>query len=173
MFEHVPAVEKLINKCILDNHLDFGRFKSSCSQMFFKVSVLKNFASFTRKALVLESFLNVADIQTCNIIKKRFQHRCFLVKFTKFLRIRWRLILCFHHTGLFRFNFISDRPSVSMGTDFFRHDFHNGEGLERSYSEVIRGVSNGYRSAPKPNGNTFRTIIGYNSEFKWKQKSYK
>ena len=31
--------------------------------------------------------------------------------------------------------FISDRPSVSIGTDFFRHDFHNGEGLERSDSE--------------------------------------
>ena len=27
------------------------------------------------------------------------------------------------------------RPSVSIGTDFFRHDFHNGEGLERSDSE--------------------------------------
>ena len=31
--------------------------------------------------------------------------------------------------------FISDRPSVSIGTDFFWHDFHNGEGLERSDSE--------------------------------------
>ena len=31
--------------------------------------------------------------------------------------------------------FISDRLSVSIGTNFFRHDFHNGEGLERSDSE--------------------------------------
>ena len=31
--------------------------------------------------------------------------------------------------------FISDRPSVSIGTYFFRHDFRNGEGLERSDSE--------------------------------------
>ena len=31
--------------------------------------------------------------------------------------------------------YISDRPSVSIGTDFFRHDFHKGEGLERSDSE--------------------------------------
>ena len=30
---------------------------------------------------------------------------------------------------------ISDRPSVSIGTYFFRHDFRNGEGLERSDSE--------------------------------------
>ena len=31
--------------------------------------------------------------------------------------------------------FISDRLSVSIGKDFFRHDFRNGEGLERSDSE--------------------------------------
>ena len=31
--------------------------------------------------------------------------------------------------------FISDRPSVSIGTYFFRHDFRNGEELERSDSE--------------------------------------
>ena len=31
--------------------------------------------------------------------------------------------------------FISDRPSVSIGTYFFRHDFRNGEGLERSDPE--------------------------------------
>ena len=31
--------------------------------------------------------------------------------------------------------FISDRPSVSTGTYFFRHHFRNGEGLERSDSE--------------------------------------
>ena len=31
--------------------------------------------------------------------------------------------------------FISDRPSVSIEMDFFRHDFHNGEGLERCNSE--------------------------------------
>ena len=31
--------------------------------------------------------------------------------------------------------FISDKPSVSIGTEFFRHDFHNREGLERSDPE--------------------------------------
>ena len=31
--------------------------------------------------------------------------------------------------------FVPDRPSVSSGTDFFGHDFHNGEGLERFDSE--------------------------------------
>ena len=32
-------------------------------------------------------------------------------------------------------SFIADRPSVSIGTYFFRHDFRNGVGLERSDSE--------------------------------------
>ena len=36
---------------------------------------------------MLESrFDKVASLQACNFIKKRFQHRCFPVKFVKFLR---------------------------------------------------------------------------------------
>ena len=31
--------------------------------------------------------------------------------------------------------FILDRPFVSIGTDFFRYDIHNREGLESSDSE--------------------------------------
>ena len=51
--------------------------------------------------------------------------------------------------------FISDRPLVFVGTGFFRHDFHNGEVLtERGWNapilKVIQGVSDSYRSAPKP-----------------------
>ena len=48
-----------------------------CSQMFFKVGDLKNFAYFTGKhlcrSLALRSKAN-------NFIKKRLQHRCFPVK---------------------------------------------------------------------------------------------
>ena len=50
--------------------------------MFFKIGVLKNFTNFTGKHLL-----------------KRFQHRCFPVKFTKFLRtpffteqLRWLVV---------------------------------------------------------------------------------
>ena len=43
--------------------------------MFFKIDVLKNFANFTEKHL-----------KACNFIKKRLQHRCFPVKFAKFLK---------------------------------------------------------------------------------------
>ena len=44
-----------------------------------------------------------------------------------------KLTLCFYHPG--SLSLISDRPSVSIGMDFFWYNFHNGEGLERSDSE--------------------------------------
>ena len=49
--------------------------------------ILENFTNFAEKTPVLESLLNkVADLKTCNFIKRRLQHRCFPVKFAKFLR---------------------------------------------------------------------------------------
>ena len=54
--------------------------RSSLSQMFFKIGVLKNFAKFTRKHLCKD----VARLKACNFVKKRLQHRHFLVKFAKF-----------------------------------------------------------------------------------------
>ena len=64
------------------------KFRSSPSQMFFKKGVLKNFVNFSGKHLCWSLFFNiVAGIQTCYFIKKRLQHRCFPVKFAKFLRI--------------------------------------------------------------------------------------
>ena len=52
--------------------------RSSRSQIFFKIGVLKNFANFTGKHLCWSLFWN--------FIKNRLQHRCFPVKFAKFLR---------------------------------------------------------------------------------------
>ena len=55
--------------------------RSSRSQMFFKIGVLKNFAP------VLESIIDkVAGLKACNFIKKRLQYRCLPVKFAKFYR---------------------------------------------------------------------------------------
>ena len=59
-----------------------------------------NFCKFHRKTLVLESpFNKVTGFQASNFIKKRLQHRCFPVKFAKFLRtpfftehLRWLLL---------------------------------------------------------------------------------
>ena len=84
--------------------------KNSFSQMFFKIGVLKNlknlknfskqvFLNIHRKIPVLESFFNkVGSLESCNLLKKRLQHRCFLVNIAKFLRttisikhLRWLL----------------------------------------------------------------------------------
>ena len=59
-------------------------FKNNRSQMFFKIDVLKNFAMFTG---VLELLFNiVAGPEACNCIKKRLQHKCFLLNIAKSLR---------------------------------------------------------------------------------------
>ena len=69
--------------------------------MCYKKSVLKSFPIVTRKAPVLESFLNkAASLQACNFIKQRLQQRCSLVNIEKFLRTTFwkkifeRLLLC-------------------------------------------------------------------------------
>ena len=54
--------------------------------MFFKLGVFKNFASFTGKHVLESMFNKVRGLKFCNFIKKRLQHRCFPVKFVKFLR---------------------------------------------------------------------------------------
>ena len=47
----------------------------------------EKFCKFLRKIFVLQSLFNkVAGLKTCNFINKRLQHKCFLVKFAKFLR---------------------------------------------------------------------------------------
>ena len=71
------------------------KFKSSRSQMFFKIGVIKNFADFNWSL-----FLIKFQGQACNFIKKRLQNRCFPVKFAKCLNtpfftehFRWLLPL--------------------------------------------------------------------------------
>ena len=61
-------------------------FKSSLLQMFFKIDVLKNLAMFTERPVLELLFNIVAGLEDCNYIKKRFQHKCFLVNIAKFLR---------------------------------------------------------------------------------------
>ena len=48
--------------------------------MFLKIVVLKNFANFTGKHQCWS-----LSLQACNFVKKRLQHRCYVVKFAKFL----------------------------------------------------------------------------------------
>ena len=53
--------------------------------MFFKISVLKNFANFTRKQLLEFLFNKVSRPKVCNLIKNRLQDKCFPIKFANFL----------------------------------------------------------------------------------------
>ena len=56
-------------------------------KVFYKKIVLNNFAIFTEKHLCWYLFFNKnAGLQAWNFIKKRLQHRCFLVNIAKFLR---------------------------------------------------------------------------------------
>ena len=72
-------------------------FRSSRSQMFFKVGTLKSYALFTEKHLHRSLF--IIKFQACNFIKKKLQLRCFLVNIAQFLRtaffiehLRWLLL---------------------------------------------------------------------------------
>ena len=63
-----------------------GKFQWSHQRCFVRKDVLKIFAIFAGK-LVLAAVLNkVAELKTCNFIKKRLQHQCFPVNITKYLR---------------------------------------------------------------------------------------
>ena len=47
------------------------------------------------KTPMLESLFNkTANLKTCSFIKKRLQHRCYLVKFVKFLRTAFLKNIC-------------------------------------------------------------------------------
>ena len=67
--------------------LSLFSFRSSHQRCFIKKAILKNFAIFTRTPMLESLFNKAADLQICNFIKKRFQHRCFPVIIEKFLRI--------------------------------------------------------------------------------------
>ena len=56
-------------------------------QVFYKKTVLKNFAIFTEENLCWSHFLNKnTGVKSWNFIKKRLHHRCFLVNIATFLR---------------------------------------------------------------------------------------
>ena len=60
-----------------------------------KKSVLKNCPIVTGRTLVLKFLFNkVAGLQTCNFIKKRLQHRRFLVNIEKLFRITFWKNIC-------------------------------------------------------------------------------
>ena len=57
------------------------------SEVLYQKDVLKNFAIFTGKRFGWSLFFNIVeDLQTCNFVKKRLQHRYFSVDIVKFIR---------------------------------------------------------------------------------------
>ena len=56
--------------------------RSSCSLMFFKIDVIKNFLTCKGKHQCWSLFS--INLQACNFIKKRLQNRCYPVNITKF-----------------------------------------------------------------------------------------
>ena len=94
------------------NHRDLlGLFKSSHQRSSVKEGVFKNVANFTGKHLCWSL------LQACKFIKKRLQHRCFPVKYVKFLRtsilksICKRLLL-----------FVSHQYTIANSSDDFELD---------------------------------------------------
>ena len=73
----------VVAKC--KRNTSVSKWRSSRPEVFCKKGVLRNFANFTRKHLCHSLFFNkVAGLAT--LLKKRLWHRCFPVKFVKFLR---------------------------------------------------------------------------------------
>ena len=91
-------------------------FRSTRSQMFFKVRVLKSYAIFAGKPELESLFDKVPVLQVCNFIKNKLPQRCFPVNIAKFLRtaffiehFRW-LLLPF--TTTFRNYYWKDRSII-------------------------------------------------------------
>ena len=89
----------------------------------------------SRRTTVLGSLFNrVADLMTCNFIKKRPQNRCFSVKFAKFLRtpilknISKRLLLvflsCFCYFETFYFQ-VFFQQNLNWNSEWFVTAFVN------------------------------------------------
>ena len=76
-----------------------GPWNFGVSQVFYWKGIIKNFAKFTRKHLRWSLHLNkVAGPRPQNSLKNRFQHRCLLVNFAKFLRTAAHFCYCFFIT---------------------------------------------------------------------------
>ena len=65
----------------------YERYRSSRSQMFFKIVVLRNFEIFTGKHLCW-------SLQTCNFIKKRLQHKNGFF-YRTFIGVQVKQLACF------------------------------------------------------------------------------
>ena len=78
------SLRKGSDGCFPENFLNISAIRSSRSQMFSKIGVLKIFANFTGNHLCWSLLL--IKLQVFSLIKKRLHCICFPVKFAKLLR---------------------------------------------------------------------------------------
>ena len=64
----------------------FSTCRSSHLRCSIKKAVLKIFSIFTEKRVLASLFNKVAGMKAFNLIKNRFQHKCFPVNVASFLR---------------------------------------------------------------------------------------
>ena len=78
------VIVRLRNSCLITFYKkyrsSYRRCRSSHRSCSVKKGLLRNFANFTGK------HNQVADLQSASFLQKRFQHKCFPVKFAKLLR---------------------------------------------------------------------------------------
>ena len=99
-----------------ENKWNFRR----CSQIFFQIGILKNFAIFTP---VSEPFFNRDTcLKVCNFIKKRLQYRWFPVNIAKLVRTPLYRIPPMAASQTFTINFLSCTPRNSILTNNFVED---------------------------------------------------
>ena len=105
--------------------------------MFLKIGVLENVKSFIERHLCWCRFLIkmlCSGLQVCNVIKKRLLHRCFPLKFAKFLTTLYRALpvsasriyACFHTTFSLRGQspFFYPLKMVGESREWFIKSYH-------------------------------------------------
>ena len=132
-------------------------FRSSRPEVFSKKDVLRNFTKFTGKHLCQSLFFKeVAGLRPATLLKKRPWHRCFPVKFVKFLRtpfftkhlratasdcsthiifiinLRWLLVCYLLFQISFKFSLIKLRYP-----DFLRYPYHRVVACQMRFYEII------------------------------------
>ena len=104
-------------------HLRSYLYTEAPNEGVLKNKLFLNLRKIHRKTPVLKSLFNkVTDLMACNFIKMRLQHRCFPVKFAKFLRtlilknICKRLFLC-KEIIKYRIQTLPPSPTYQKGDD--------------------------------------------------------
>ena len=86
--EHFLLKKRIWQRCFPVHFANFLRTpRSSHQRCSLKKGVLRNFTKFTGKHLCQSLFFyKVVGLRPATLLKKRLWHRCFSVKFVKFLR---------------------------------------------------------------------------------------